>query len=98
MIAYSVERKAFRKNKKCSIIDYPLFAMRYPLILMLSLIIFLASLVIAEAAPVFLAEELLKEAEKYDEKEVIYKGEVIGDIIIRRYFAWINVRDETRAI
>jgi aspartyl/asparaginyl-tRNA synthetase len=53
---------------------------------------------IAEAAPVILAEELLKEAEKYDGKEVIYKGEVIGDIMIRRDCAWINVRDETGAI
>ncbi len=52
----------------------------------------------AEAAPVILAEELLKEAEKYDGKEVIYKGEVIGDIMIRRDCAWINVRDETGAI
>jgi len=53
---------------------------------------------IAEAAPVISAEELLKEAEKYDGKEVIYKGEVIGDIMIRRDCAWINVRDETGAI
>ena len=53
---------------------------------------------VAEAAPVILAEELLKEAEKYDGKEVIYKGEVIGDIMIRRDCAWINVRDETGAI
>ncbi len=52
----------------------------------------------AEAAPTILAEELLKEAEKYDGEEVIYKGEVIGDIMIRRDCAWINVRDETGAI
>ncbi len=52
----------------------------------------------AEAAPVISAEELLKEAEKYDGKEVIYKGEVIGDIMIRQDSAWINVRDETGAI
>ena len=51
-----------------------------------------------EAAPAILAEELLKEAEKYNGEEVIYKGEVIGDIMIRKDFTWINVRDETGAI
>ncbi len=49
-------------------------------------------------APVVSAQELLENAEKYDGKTVIYKGEVIGDIMIRDEFAWINVRDETGAL
>ena len=51
-----------------------------------------------EAAPVVSTQELLENAEQYDGKTVIYKGEVIGDIMIRNEFAWINVRDEFGAI
>ena len=49
-------------------------------------------------AAVVTSEDLLKNAEKYDAEIVIFKGEVIGDIMIRNDFAWINVRDEFGAI
>jgi hypothetical protein len=52
----------------------------------------------AEAAPVVSAQELLGSPEKYDGKVVIYKGEAIGDIMGRGDYAWINVRDESKAI
>jgi len=42
--------------------------------------------------------ELINNAKQYDGKRVIYKGEIIGDIMVRKGFAWINVNDGTNAI
>ena len=56
-----------------------------------------ASLCSAEAALVS-SKELLEGAQEYDEKAVFYKGEVIGDIMVRGESAWVNVRDEHGAI
>ncbi|UCB56694.1 MAG: DNA-binding protein [Candidatus Omnitrophota bacterium] len=41
------------------------------------------------------AEELVKSPQQYDGKEIVYKGEVIGDVMVRKDFAWINVSDES---
>ncbi len=51
-----------------------------------------------EAALAVSAKELLENAELYDGKEIIYKGEVIGDIMLRGESAWVNVRDDTGVI
>ena len=66
--------------------------------ILLSAFSFQFSADVAEAVLDVSSEELLKNAEEYDTKTVIYKGEVIGDIMIRQEFAWINVRDKTSAI
>ncbi|MDP2911221.1 MAG: DNA-binding protein [Candidatus Omnitrophota bacterium] len=42
--------------------------------------------------------ELINNARQYDGKVVIYKGEVIGDIMMRKEFVWINVNDGVNAI
>ncbi len=42
--------------------------------------------------------ELINNAKQYDGKEVIYKGEVIGDIMMRKEFVWININDGVNAI
>ena len=42
--------------------------------------------------------ELINNAKEYDKKEVIYSGEVIGDIMKRDEYAWINVSDGDNAI
>jgi lysyl-tRNA synthetase class II len=44
------------------------------------------------------SDELINKAKEYDKKEVIYTGEVIGDIMKRGDYAWINVSDENNAI
>jgi len=62
------------------------------------LFLVLLLLPVAQAAPIVSSEELFKEAEKYDGKTVIYRGEVIGDIMVREEFAWLNVRDKSGAI
>jgi len=42
--------------------------------------------------------ELINNAREYDGKVVIYKGEVIGDIMARKEFVWINVNDGINTI
>jgi len=42
--------------------------------------------------------ELIKNARQYDGKTVVYEGEVIGDIMRRGDYAWINVNDGENAI
>jgi len=44
------------------------------------------------------SSELIKNAKDYDGKTVLYGGEVIGDIMRRGDFAWINVNDGQNAI
>lgn len=42
--------------------------------------------------------ELIADAGNYDGKNVIYEGEVIGDIMVRGDHAWVNVNDGQNAI
>jgi len=42
--------------------------------------------------------ELINNAKDYNGNTVVYKGEVIGDIMLRGEYAWINVNDGKNAI
>jgi hypothetical protein len=42
--------------------------------------------------------ELINNAKSYDGKTVVYEGEVIGDIMRRGDYAWVNVNDGKNAI
>lgn len=42
--------------------------------------------------------ELINNAKNYNGNIVVYKGEVIGDIMLRGEYSWINVNDEKNAI
>jgi hypothetical protein len=42
--------------------------------------------------------ELINNAKSYNGNIVVYRGEVIGDIMLRGEYAWINVNDEKNAI
>lgn len=44
------------------------------------------------------SEELIKKARSYDNKPVVYAGEVIGDIMLRGEYAWINMSDGKNAL
>jgi len=50
------------------------------------------------AAAVVTSDDLINSASEYDGKEVIYTGEVIGDIMRRGDNCWINVSDGNNAI
>ncbi|MDD5669927.1 MAG: DNA-binding protein [Candidatus Omnitrophica bacterium] len=42
--------------------------------------------------------DLLNNAKKYDSKTVTYKGEVIGDVMIRGDYSWVHVNDGAMAL
>ncbi len=42
--------------------------------------------------------DLINNAKQYDNKTISYKGEVIGDVMIRGDHAWLHVNDGTIAI
>ena len=42
--------------------------------------------------------ELINNAKQYDGKTVNYKGEVIGEVMVRGDYAWLHVNDGTIAI
>jgi hypothetical protein len=42
--------------------------------------------------------ELINNAKLYDGKVVTYEGEVIGEIMVRGEYAWVNVNDGQNAI
>lgn len=44
------------------------------------------------------SSDLIDNAEEYDGQDVIYIGEVIGDILYRGDYVWINVSDGSNAI
>ncbi|MDD4980430.1 MAG: DNA-binding protein [Candidatus Omnitrophica bacterium] len=42
--------------------------------------------------------ELINNAKLYDGKVVVYEGEIIGDVMVRGEFAWVNINDGSNAI
>lgn len=44
------------------------------------------------------SDELIQNAKEYDGKEVVFQGEVIGDIMKRGKFYWVNISDGKNAI
>lgn len=44
------------------------------------------------------SSDLIDKAKLFDNKQVTYQGEVIGDVMIRGEFAWMNVSDGANAI
>jgi hypothetical protein len=56
------------------------------------------ALVSLSYAQPFSSTELINNAKNYNGNTVVYKGEVIGDIMVRGEYAWINVNDGYSAI
>ncbi|HEY5501569.1 MAG TPA: hypothetical protein VIK09_06265 [Candidatus Humimicrobiaceae bacterium] len=44
------------------------------------------------------SNELISQAKDYDKKEIVYSGEVIGDIMKRGQNCWINISDGDNAV
>lgn len=42
--------------------------------------------------------DLIENSKKHDQKEIIYQGEAVGDVMIRGSFAWVNVNDGVNAM
>lgn len=60
-------------------------------------VILISAVRLAYAQPVS-SSELIKNAGQHDNKSVVYAGEVIGDVMARGGFAWINLNDGNSAI
>lgn len=47
--------------------------------------------------PLF-SSELVENFKKYDGREVVFKGEVVGEVIKRGDFAWLNINDDPYSV
>ena len=52
---------------------------------------------IAQAEPISSAE-LIQNPQWYDKKEVVYEGEVIGEVMRRKDGAWVNINDGENSV
>ena len=66
--------------------------------LLLVLIVFSISISILAAGTEVTSTDLIEKAKEYDGQTVTYKGEIIGDIMNRGEYAWINISDGSNAI
>lgn len=44
------------------------------------------------------SDELINNAKAYDGKTIVYTGEVIGEVMLRGEFAWVNIFDGKNAL
>lgn len=63
---------------------------------------FLILIILTVASPAWAetvsSTDLINNARQYDGKTVIYEGEVIGEVMLRAQFAWVNINDGVNAI
>lgn len=68
----------------------------------LPLLILLLTLVAYPMTPVFAksmsSNEFIKNTKEYDGKSVTYTGEVVGEVMLRGEFAWVNINDGDNAL
>ncbi|MDO9572542.1 MAG: DNA-binding protein [Candidatus Omnitrophota bacterium] len=64
------------------------------------IIIFFLALICARVsfAQELSSNELIRNAKQYDGKIITYCGEVIGDVMLRGNFAWVNINDGDNAL
>lgn len=68
------------------------------LVLSLSFALFALHFTISSYAQPVSSAELISKAKDYDGRLLAYEGEVIGDIMVRGGYAWINVNDGKNAV
>lgn len=69
---------------------------KIPLVLILSLLC--SNVVKAGTLPTYTSIELIEQAKSLNQTEVIYQGEVIGDVLFRGEQAWLSVSDGANTI
>lgn len=50
------------------------------------------------AQPLVSSTDLIEQAKKLDGKDIVYQGEVIGEVMMRGDYAWVNINDGLNAI
>ncbi|MDD5584019.1 MAG: DNA-binding protein [Candidatus Omnitrophica bacterium] len=68
------------------------------LLTLIFLLLALCNSVVESRSQTISSIELINNAKEYDGKSVLYSGEVIGDIMVRAGYAWVNVNDGKNAI
>jgi hypothetical protein len=68
------------------------------LALIIPLFSILTCLHIAVFAQGLSSSELINKSKEYDDKLITYTGEVIGDVMLRGEFAWVNINDGDNAL
>ncbi|MCX5698357.1 MAG: DNA-binding protein [Candidatus Omnitrophica bacterium] len=63
-----------------------------------SLVLSFFSLLVLLFAQSISSSELINHAQEYDGKLIAYSGEVIGDVMLRGEFAWVNINDGQNAL
>jgi len=90
--------KSKAKSHKSQVISHKLRLLKIVLFLMLLFTYGLQLMTYNLFAQSVSSTELINNAKVYDGKVVVYEGEVIGDIMVRGDYAWINVNDGQNAI
>lgn len=62
------------------------------------LIMFFGAVISTASAAAISSAELINNARKYDASTVNYEGEVIGEVMLRGDYAWVNINDGLNAI
>ncbi len=84
----SAKRKVKTRNSKLLVLSFSfaLFALHFSLI---------TSFVFAQSIS---SAELINNAKQYDGQTVTYEGELIGDVMLRGNYAWLNLNDGENAL
>jgi len=56
------------------------------------------TVVIADVTPQYTSNQIIENAKELDNKQIQYRGEVIGDPLVRGEFVWLSVNDGVTAI
>ena len=68
------------------------------LLLIIALVLLLAPAVALAEGTSVSSNDLIDRSKDYDQTTVVYEGEVVGDILYRGDFAWLNVSDGSNTI
>ncbi len=77
---------------------YGLWSMVYGLWFLVITIDYGLSTIDCYAQPEVSSVELIEKAKELDGKEVVYEGEVIGEVMTRGEYSWVNLNDGLNAI
>lgn len=90
LIAHSSKLKVKTKNLK-------FFVLSFSFACLLQAGVLLFAPCTSYAQPIS-STDLINNAKFYEAKTLVYQGEVIGDVMVRSNYAWINVNDGASAI
>ncbi|MEK7313927.1 MAG: DNA-binding protein [Deltaproteobacteria bacterium] len=79
-------------------IVYSLWSMVYGILFLMITIDYGLSTIDCYAQPLVSSVELIEKAKEIDGKEIVYEGEVIGEVMTRGEYSWVNLNDGLNAV